>query len=105
MDHTIELDVRTLDRAELVTWRLIDIRDPHTAAREPITITAVENIPLQSFNYGIPAQVRTMDRLLISCYHGNSSLMLARWLRRQGFNNVWSLHGGYEALRSLQREA
>lgn len=102
MRHQLEIDVRDLDPAELMKWRLIDIRDPQTAAREPITCLKSENLPLQTFTFGVPPSIRAHDRLLISCYHGNNSLMLTRWLREQGFTDVWSVRGGYEVLRGLR---
>ncbi len=35
--------------------------------------------------------------LVVCCYHGNSSQMAAQFLIERGFENVYSLDGGYEA--------
>jgi rhodanese-related sulfurtransferase len=38
--------------------------------------------------------------LVIYCYHGNSSQMVARFFAAQGFSEVYSVDGGYEAWRA-----
>jgi thiosulfate sulfurtransferase len=38
--------------------------------------------------------------LVIYCYHGNSSQMAARFFAAQGFSEVYSVDGGYEAWRA-----
>ena len=35
--------------------------------------------------------------ILVCCYHGNSSQSAAEYLVRCGFNDVYSLDGGYES--------
>lgn len=35
--------------------------------------------------------------ILVMCYHGNSSQMVAQYLSGQGFTAVYSVDGGYEA--------
>ena len=35
--------------------------------------------------------------LIVYCYHGNSSQSAAEFLVKSGFNDVYSLDGGYEA--------
>lgn len=34
--------------------------------------------------------------ILVMCYHGNSSQMVAQFLTEQGFEDVYSVDGGYE---------
>lgn len=34
--------------------------------------------------------------ILVLCYHGNSSRLIAQFMVEQGFNNVYSINGGYE---------
>lgn len=34
--------------------------------------------------------------VLVMCYHGNSSQMVAQFLSEQGFAEVYSIDGGYE---------
>lgn len=38
--------------------------------------------------------------LLVCCYHGNSSQPAAQFLAEQGFADVYSIDGGFEAWRS-----
>ncbi|WP_165024447.1 thiosulfate sulfurtransferase GlpE [Dysgonomonas sp. ZJ279] len=35
--------------------------------------------------------------VLVMCYHGNSSQSVAMYLSQQGFQEVYSIDGGYEA--------
>jgi len=39
--------------------------------------------------------------ILVICYHGNSSQMVAEYLSGEGFSDVYSIMGGYEAWHSL----
>lgn len=43
---------------------------------------------LDRYDYDFP--------LLVSCYHGVSSLNVAHFLLEQGFDNVYSVQGGFE---------
>ncbi len=38
--------------------------------------------------------------VIVYCYHGNSSKMAAQYLYSQGFHEVYSMEGGFEAWRS-----
>jgi len=35
--------------------------------------------------------------VLVMCYHGNRSQMVAEFLSQQGFSDVYSIDGGYES--------
>lgn len=37
--------------------------------------------------------------VLVMCYHGNSSKSAAQYLLTQGFDQVYSIDGGFEAWR------
>lgn len=41
-------------------------------------------------------QTRMDTPILVMCYHGNSSQMIAQFLTEQGFQEVYSVDGGYE---------
>lgn len=41
-------------------------------------------------------QTRMETPILVMCYHGNSSQMIAQFLTEQGFQEVYSVDGGYE---------
>ncbi|MGL5628515.1 MAG: rhodanese-like domain-containing protein, partial [Plesiomonas shigelloides] len=39
--------------------------------------------------------------VIVMCYHGNSSQGAAQYLVNQGFDEVYSLNGGFEAWRKV----
>jgi len=48
----------------------------------------------------LPSFLRDTEKhipVLIMCYHGNSSQVVAQLLSGQGFSDVYSIDGGYEA--------
>jgi thiosulfate sulfurtransferase len=72
---------------------LVDIRDEESFRNghvEGATHLTQENLPLflNSVNKTAP--------ILVMCYHGNSSQMVASFLTEQGFEDVYSIDGGYE---------
>lgn len=40
-----------------------------------------------------------LSRVIVYCYHGNNSQMAAAFLAEHGFNEVYSLDGGFEQWR------
>lgn len=55
-------------------------------------------------NQGIAAFLEAADKtlpLIVYCYHGNSSQSAARFFTEQGFIEVYSMDGGFEAWRTL----
>jgi thiosulfate sulfurtransferase len=76
--------------------RLVDIRDPQSFE----TSHAVG-----AFHLTNGSLVRFMDEVdfdtpvIVICYHGNSSQGAAQYLLQQGFEEVYSLDGGFEAWR------
>ena len=70
-----------------------DIRDPQSFAQSHITDAIhLTNETLQDF-------VREADLdtpLIVCCYHGFSSQNAAHFLIQQGFDEVYSLDGGFE---------
>jgi thiosulfate sulfurtransferase len=97
MDSIPELDVeaaRRLHEAGGATF--VDVRDPgsHHAAHVPGAVR-VDDASLGKFLRDTPR-----DRpLVVYCYHGHSSLGGAAYFLEQGFAQVWSMHGGFEAWR------
>ncbi|WP_417616718.1 thiosulfate sulfurtransferase GlpE [Oceanisphaera sp.] len=79
--------------------RLVDIRDPQSFA-----LAHVE----QSFhltNDSLVAFTNEVDYetpVIVMCYHGVSSQGAAQYLINQGFEEVYSLDGGFEAWRRTQ---
>ena len=73
---------------------VIDIRDQESYNKD--------NIP-NAINYNsediinlIKEKEKNTD-IVIYCYHGNSSRKVAAFLSENGFNNVYSLIGGFSA--------
>jgi thiosulfate sulfurtransferase len=76
----------------------VDIRDPgsYESAHIPGAVRLHDD-NLQEF-------IDNTDRnaeLVVYCYHGNSSLGATAYLRENGFKNVASMSGGFEAWRQM----
>lgn len=92
-----------LDIPTLQTWldgeravTLVDIRDPASYAQGRIPGSRHLD------NDGVPALFAEAPRerpLVVVCYHGNSSQQAAAWLAGQGFDEVYSLDGGFTEWR------
>ena len=79
--------------------RLVDIRDPQSFAlahaRGAFHLT---NDTLVSFTN----EVEFDTPVIVVCYHGISSQGAAQYLLNQGYEEVYSLDGGFEAWRRTQ---
>ena len=42
--------------------------------------------------------------IIVCCYHGNSSQRAAQFLTDKGFNDVYSLNGGYEHWKTIENK-
>ncbi|WP_396244873.1 thiosulfate sulfurtransferase GlpE [Hafnia paralvei] len=73
---------------------LVDIRDPQSyAAGHATGAFHLTNATLQNF-----MQNNEFDTpVMVMCYHGNSSRGAAQYLLHQGFEEVYSIDGGFEA--------
>lgn len=76
--------------------RLVDIRDEQSFAAGHIkNAMHLTNGSLQSFmsetDFDVP--------VIVCCYHGVSSQQAAQFLIHQGFDEVYSMDGGFEAWR------
>lgn len=76
---------------------LVDIRDPQSyEAGHATGAFHLTNGTLNSF-----MQQADFDRpVLVMCYHGNSSKGAAQYLIQQGFEQVYSIDGGFDAWRA-----
>ncbi|KAA0873555.1 thiosulfate sulfurtransferase GlpE [Nitrincola tapanii] len=91
------------DARELIEQgaQIVDIRDPHSfaAGRLPQACNLNnENLP------EFLAQANFDQALIVCCYHGVSSQQAAEYLSQQGFNQVFSLDGGFELWKQLYPE-
>ena len=76
---------------------LLDIRDAQSFALEHVP----EAQHLDGNN--VDAFLQSADKsqpLIIYCYHGNSSQSAAQYFAEQGFEQVYSVDGGFEHWRS-----
>jgi thiosulfate sulfurtransferase len=76
---------------------VVDIRDPQSYAAAHIPAA----IRLDDQN--LPSFLETADRekpLIVCCYRGHRSQAVARMLAEQGFCEVYSMDGGFEAWRA-----
>ena len=75
---------------------LVDIRDPQSFALAH---------PEQAYHLTNDTMVSWMDEVdfeqpvIVMCYHGSSSQGAAQYLINQGYENVYSLDGGFEGWR------
>lgn len=80
---------------------IVDIRDPNSYFEGHIKSAK----PLDNSNVGeFVANTQSEQNIVVCCYHGNSSQGAAQYLTEQGFQNVYSLDGGFEMWKVVQPE-
>lgn len=88
-----------LDHATLESWldagqalTLVDIRDPLSYSRGHIPGSRhLDNASIGELFDQAPRE----QPLVVVCYHGHSSQQAASWLAGEGFQQVYSLDGGF----------
>lgn len=75
---------------------IVDIRDPQAFGTGHIP--GAVHLDSQSAPDFLAATERTRP-VIVCCYHGFSSQGAAAWLEGQGFEEVYSLDGGFEGWR------
>jgi thiosulfate sulfurtransferase len=79
--------------------KLVDIRDEASFSAGHIKgSTHLTNGSL----HGFMSQVEFDVPVIVCCYHGHSSQQAAQFLIHQGFEEVYSMDGGFEAWRQSQ---
>ncbi len=73
---------------------VVDIRDPgsYSAGHIPNAVSLNDS--------NVKEFIETADKekpLVVCCYHGNSSRGAAEYLSQQGFKEVYSMTGGFDA--------
>lgn len=77
---------------------IVDIRDPQAYQASHIPESShLDNNTLPGFLESTPKD----KPVVVCCYHGNSSLNAAQFLAEQGYEEVYSLDGGFEYWRTL----
>lgn len=97
MAHFQHIDiVSAKQRLEAGDVVLVDIRDPQSYASAHIEDAIhLSNDNVQRFMDETPLTTA----VIVCCYHGNSSQQAAQFLVQQGYTEVYSLDGGFEAWR------
>ncbi|NOI31953.1 thiosulfate sulfurtransferase GlpE [Vibrio coralliilyticus] len=79
--------------------RLVDIRDPQSfAVAHPEAAFHLTNDTITKFM----DEVEFEQPVLVMCYHGISSQGAAQYLVNQGYEQVYSVDGGFEAWQRAQ---
>lgn len=77
---------------------IVDIRDPASYSSGHIaTAFAVSDANVQEFTESTDKN----KPLIVYCYHGISSQGAAAYFAQHGFNEVYSMAGGFEAWREV----
>jgi thiosulfate sulfurtransferase len=90
-------EAKKMMAAEPIT--IIDIREPEVYRQGHIP--EAKQVSFQQLN-AFCQTLNPEQAILVYCYHGNSSQMVAQHLVDAGFAQVYSLDGGYEAWRQSQ---
>jgi rhodanese-related sulfurtransferase len=81
---------------------VLDVRDADSYGRGHIEGSALAT--KENFQAYVQNTPKTAP-LIICCYHGNSSQTYAKYFADNGFTDVYSLDGGYEAWEHAERMA
>ncbi|HCE4573825.1 thiosulfate sulfurtransferase GlpE [Vibrio parahaemolyticus] len=100
MDQFQHIDVQgaqaLLEQGEA---KLVDIRDPQSFAEAHAeSAYHLTNDTIVAFMEGVEFE----QPILVMCYHGISSQGAAQYLVNQGFEQVYSVDGGFEAWQRAQ---
>ncbi|QCZ92017.1 thiosulfate sulfurtransferase GlpE [Salinimonas iocasae] len=80
-------------------YRVVDIRDPQSfAAGHMPKATQLNNDNFAQFL----EQTDNEQAVVVVCYHGISSQQAATVIANQGFKDVYSMDGGFEAWKQTQ---
>lgn len=79
---------------------VVDTRDPQSYAIK--SIKGAFNLNQDNLEQYL-TYAETNEPLVVCCYHGHSSQGVAQYLTSRGFEEVYSLDGGYEAYQAFHR--
>ncbi|NRA71762.1 MAG: thiosulfate sulfurtransferase GlpE [Gammaproteobacteria bacterium] len=86
-----------LEKQQQQTINVVDTRDPQSFALSHIP----DAFNLNQGNLEQHLSDLDMDQpLVVCCYHGISSKGVAQFLTERGFDDVYSLEGGFEAFNA-----
>lgn len=97
--NRFEIDLSNVDLTELKKYRFIDIRHPQNVENFPINGLNTESVPYFNFSAeeNLPLEMDETPTLFC-CDRGLTSLAITELMRQKGYNNTFSLKGGYYLL-------
>lgn len=100
-----EIELSSLTREELNAFELIDIREPHETAMQPLEGVHCFQIPGRDLIKS-PSVLDNSKKYLLFCQKGLRSQQAAKHLRDQGYTNVYALtSGGISMLQSYLNQS
>ncbi len=83
-------------------FTILDVREPWELDRARVRDKRLINLPVSELERNgleaLPQVLRSPEtELVVICHHGIRSGRVTRWLRQQGWQNVFSLAGGLAA--------
>lgn len=99
LENIAEIDIsKAKEMLDSCGASFVDIRDPYSY--EAAHIPGARNI----LDHNLDDFLTRSDRkqpLVVYCYHGNTSLGAAAFFMDQGFEEVYSMGGGFETWRTI----
>jgi len=92
-DLTVEITVQDLEK-RIQEFQIVDIREPVETALAPLESLPHLKMPLSQFD---PSNLQKGKKYLFFCQRGMRSRTLVSRLNEQGYDNVFSLSGGFNA--------
>ncbi len=86
----------TVESIDLKIYVLVDIREEFEVEIDPLTTHSYLHLPLSQLD---PASLDRETHYLFFCRRGRRSYALVDFLRKEGFDKVFSLSGGIDELR------
>ena len=99
--HEWQLDILEMSSADLAKFEIVDLREGNEdpgRVLNALLMRDITRLPLSQVDVDQPPFDRKKQYLLI-CQRGARSADLAASLRGRGWNNVYSLRDGVEAVR------
>jgi rhodanese-related sulfurtransferase len=83
------------------TFILLDVREPHELNFAKITDSRLDVTPMSRLaregTNALSESAKSQDSTIyVMCHHGNRSAQVTAWLARQGWKNVFNVHGGID---------
>ncbi|GAM65982.1 thiosulfate sulfurtransferase glpE [Vibrio ishigakensis] len=100
MEEVLHINVQSaLEKQQQGKARLVDIRDPQSfALAHPTNAFHLTDHTLTQFIQEADYE----EPVMVMCYHGISSVGAAQYLLNQGFEEVYTVDGGFEAWKREQ---